>query len=184
MKRLIVPALVVMAMTGCIIYEEDVIYEEQGELSDDRDPNDDDVNADPGDVGDDDPEPDDPDVKDDPEPIGPPAVLLYPSGGEVGSTIIVSVVVNVDADIDMDLTAIQDITFYGPSDIDIVTAQSRNADEHLLVLQINSAAATGDNDLLVEFEDGSAVFVHGAFEVLAEGSALPGDYYEGDACPE
>lgn len=196
MKRLILPALVVMGMTGCIIYEEDVIYEEEGGISDGdgrggdaKDPGETDPgDIDPGEIDGEDPDPgeidgEDPD-QEDPEPVGPAAVILYPSGGEVSTTVIVSVVVNIDADVSIDLNLIKDITFYGDSELDIVAAQIRNSDEYLLVIDVGAKGADGDNDLLIEFEDGTAVFVHDAFEVVPQGTDAPADFYAGDECPE
>ena len=203
MKRLIVPAAVVIAMTGCIIYEEDVVYDEEFGLFDRE--KDDDGSSEPGDSapgadepGVEDPQGDDPGVDDpgvddpgsddqgssDPEPAAPAAVTLYPSGGEVGTTVIVSVVVNIEADLDIDLTTIQDITFYGEGDLSIVTGQSRNADEYILVVDIPTKTLDTSNDLLLEFADGSAVFVYDAFGTVPEGADAPQDFFTGFDCPE
>lgn len=171
MTRLLLPLAVFGAVSGCIIYEERLVYEDEeglegspgtgGERPDHQDPTDTDTQPEETD----------------------PSLVCQPSGAAVGDTIIISILVNVDVDVDIDLLDVTSVTFYGPSDIDVLVTQIRNDEEVLVTIDIPDDAAPGSNDLLVEMGDGNAVYIEDAFEVVTDPADAPGDNYAGSACP-
>jgi hypothetical protein len=156
MRTLVLPLYMVASLaTGCIVYEEELIYE-------------DDV---PGADGVPDPNGEDPEAY---------TVWLEPAGGVPGETAIVSMM----AEGDIDLTAVEDVAFFGDGAIEILATDGRTPNEFLLTLQIPDSAALGANDMVVEFADGSAVFVEIAFTVVARGEDVPDGSPGGDGSGE
>ena len=184
MSRLLMPAPLLLVLGGCLIYDEEVIVDDKhGKVSHEG------VSSADGTEAPDLPN-DSPDESVDPgggassdeEPAPPPGLGVFPSGGATGQTVIVSVVVDIDRSNDIDLTQVTGIALYGPSDIDIVVDQERDLIERLLVLEIAADSALGNNDVLVEFVDGTAIYLENAFEIVADPADAPADHYVGDAC--
>jgi hypothetical protein len=169
-----------LVLSGCLIYDEEVFVDDEtrevehagtpsGEDSDTlNQPGEDPGQSDGSTPQDEDPE--------------PPGLSVFPSGGATGETVIVSVVVDVDRTADFDMTLVTGVTIYGPSDIEILVDQDRDLVERLLVVQIGAESPVGTNDVLVEFDDGSAIYLTDAFDVVEDSSDAPADHYAGDAC--
>lgn len=144
---------------GCIIYDEEIVYDTAGG----------DVVTDPNGGGED----------------TAPAFELWvdPGGAVVGDTVIVSV----KAEGEVDLTSVAEVQFLGTSGVSVIAAQSRSTHEFLLTVTVPAGAALGDNDLLVKFADGTAAYVDAAFVVVSSADQIPADTHTdgsggGDGC--
>jgi hypothetical protein len=138
--------LAIAVASGCVVYDEQLVYDDPA-----GPPGVDDGN-DPVEV------PDDADLID-------ALAFLEPSFGLAGSTVIVSL------QGELDPYAIEGVRFFGPSDLGISSMVVRD-DEVLLALNLaegctGQSVALGDYDLLVELADGTAVFVTAGFEVVS-----------------
>lgn len=150
-------------LSGCIIYEEQLVDDTSGDGIDGR-PGQDGADGQDGNDGQDGSD------GSDGEPAAPSAqIWLDPAGGIAGDAAIVSLY----AEGDVDLTTIQDVQFFGDGEIDIVATDTRGPNEFLLTLAVPAGAALGANDLLVEFADGTALFVDAAFTVVTDASQIP-----------
>jgi hypothetical protein len=98
-------------------------------------------------------------------------LTVTPGGAVPGQTTIVSIV----AQGDIDLTQIVSVQFYGQSDVQVLATSSRNSSEYLMTLSIPGNAALGDNDMLVQMQDGTAIYVKLAFVVVSDPSQIPND---------
>lgn len=132
---------------GCVVYDEQLVYEDSG-LAPGQE-----VEA-PGDSGE---LPDDEDLID-------ALAYLEPSTGVLGSTVIVSLEGEIEAE------EVVGVRFFGDTGLRISSSTVRDG-TLLMSLELGGgcdgeSGAAGMADLLVELQDGTAVFVEGAFEVL------------------
>ena len=90
-----------------------------------------------------------------------PLAWLTPDSAIIGSTEIYSL------QGDFDYEAVEELSFDGPSNPEIVTMTPRD-DEILVVIGLDGQDVTpGDNDLIITFRDGSAFYVPSVFTVIA-----------------
>ena len=142
--------LSVAFLNGCIIYEEDLDGSGGGRPGDDRP-------GDPGDV-------------DTATPEAPQAHLwLDPAGAVPGDVAILSLY----GDGQADLSTITNVEFFGGGSVGVIATDTRGHDEFLLTVDVPADAVVGSNDLLVEFEDGTAIYVDVAFQVVASAGEIP-----------
>lgn len=142
--------LSVALLNGCIIYEEDLDGSGGGRPGDDR----------PGEPG----------PGDTAEPEVPQIHLwLDPAGAVPGEVAILALY----GDGQADLSTITNVEFFGSGSVRVIATDTRGHDEFLLTIDVPSSAVVGSNDLLVEFEDGTAVYVDLAFEVVASAGEIP-----------
>lgn len=87
----------------------------------------------------------------------PVDTVVSPSSAALCDTLLVSVVAETAGEI-------EDIRFFGPSDIEVLTFDVRN-DEVLVTITTDGSGDEGLNDLLLEIEGGDALFLEDAFEV-------------------
>jgi hypothetical protein len=139
MKTILNAALITLSLTGCIIYDEELTYEEGVERGSDR------PNSSSGDL----------------TTQTKVALSLSPSQGSAGELALVSLLSE-----GADLGEVVDLTFYGDSDLLVVAEQLREETEIILALDIPNKALLGANHLLVEFGDGSEIFLSDAFEIV------------------
>jgi hypothetical protein len=177
MTRLLAPAIALALASGCIIYDEDVKYAEKHEepiadVTDPQRPSDgsDDVSDDRGDAGDDDDDGDRPTVE-------APQLELVPYAGLAGETVIATLVLSGDADVD--LRDVTEVAFFGSADIEVIATLPRSSTEYLLTLAIPDDASAGFQDLIVEFGDVGAEFVRDAFLVVTDPADFPDDAWDG-----
>ncbi len=83
---------------------------------------------------------------------------LDPSQGTAGDASIVFVTA------DADLTAVDSMDFFGPSDLEIV-ASTLDASTLIITIDIPAGADDGGNDLVLGLDDGSTLFAEDAFVV-------------------
>jgi len=138
MKTLMNATLITLSLTGCIIYDEELSYDEEFSQASDR-----------------------PNSTSDDEATGELQVSLDPSQGSAGEFVLVSLLSE-----GSDLGEVTELTFYGDSDLLVVAEQFRGDSEIILALDIPNKAVLGTNHLLVEFSDGSEAFLSDAFEVV------------------
>jgi hypothetical protein len=165
MKRLVLPALAVALSSACIVYDEDVIYNEHGEYGD----TDLGTWSNPERPASEDPAAND-DGVDDPPEAPPPVMHFEPGGALAGDIVIVSLVSDDDS---LDLRKVDTVEFFGAADIDVLAMTPRNAGEFLLTLDIDPDGFPGVSDALIAWSDGTAVFLEGAFEVVDDPSDIP-----------
>jgi hypothetical protein len=135
--------------SGCIIYEEDLDGSSGDRPGDDR----------PGDSTGDSAEPEVPEIH----------LWLDPAGAVPGDVAILALY----GDGQADLSTITDVSFFGGGGIAVVATDTRGHDEFLLTIDVPEDAALGSNDLLVQFADGTAVYVDLAFDVVAAANEIP-----------
>lgn len=87
------------------------------------------------------------------------SLRIDPSEVAQGQSLIASITVSEG---EADLSTVTAVRFFGAT---AVTALQPRADEVLLGLSVPHDAATGADDALVEFADGTAVFIEGAITV-------------------
>lgn len=190
--RLLVPVIVIGALTGCIIYDEELKYSDDRPTTEDDNPVTEGTDDDPTAVADPGTETPDPAVDDRPDdrpddgttttdegdatPAIPP-VSIVPGAAVAGDTTIVSVVVNEGFDID--LLDVTNVSFFGPSDVGVLASWNRTAGELILTIKVPLDAAAGDNDLLLQYDDGTAVYAEDVLSVFATEGELPADTYDG-----
>ena len=150
--KLALPMLLTGILTSCIIYDEELVYDDTGNIDvEDRDTRDDDRDN-----------PRDREEEDDKI-----VVSVDPAGGLAGDVMMISIFAE-----NADLTKLSEVGFVGPSDIVILANQSRSADEHLLTIDIDADSALGLNHLLLEF-GGDKAFIEDVFTVVDAESDLP-----------
>jgi len=88
-----------------------------------------------------------------------PEYYLSPDTAQAGATVIVAM----QSDQAVDFEAIQELSFL--EDISICTSQARD-DELLLTISVDQGVPPGAVDLIIEFEDGTHVFVEAGLTVL------------------
>jgi hypothetical protein len=138
MKTLINAALIGLSLTGCIVYDEELAFDDDFERTTDR------PDAESGDE----------------ETNQTPSLSLDPSQAPTGELALISLFSE-----GSDLAQVADISFYGNSDLLVMAEQLRGDSEIILAIDIPNNAALGTNHLLVEFTDGTEVFMSDAFEV-------------------
>ena len=139
MKWILNATLIGLSLTGCIVYDEELNFDDANRTSDRAEPS----------------------VNTTDEPIVA-QLSLFPNEGIRGELVLASLI----ADDDTDLHEIEAITFYGESDLVVIAEQDRGTNELLLALDIAPNAVPGANHLLIEFSDGAEVFISDAFTVL------------------
>ncbi|NOY25713.1 MAG: hypothetical protein GXP62_07545 [Oligoflexia bacterium] len=82
-----------------------------------------------------------------------------------------SLIASLQADVAFDWSSVQDVVFYG--DVIPCTTQARE-DELLITITVNADAAPGPVDLLIELNDGGAIWVDGAMTVVDGGAGSGG----------
>ena len=88
-----------------------------------------------------------------------PLAWMTPDSAAIGSTEIYSL------QGDFDYGAVDDLSFDGPSNAEIVTMTPRS-DEILVVIGLDGQdVVPGENDLIITFRDGSAFYVPNVFTV-------------------
>jgi len=138
MVRLLVPAILIASTTGCIIYDERIVYPEE-EWSQDEVV----------------------DVVEDNMPEELPAEFnLAPSEGAAGDTVIVSIMSDYAP-----MDGVTGIEFYGEADIAIRATQVRSASELLVVMEIPEGTPEGAIDMLLLFDDYDASWLEDAFYI-------------------
>ena len=140
MKWILNATLITLSLTGCIVYDEELNFEDDFNHPSDRQ-----GSSDPGE-----------------NDNAQAQLTLSPNQGSRGELVLTSLL----SDDGTDLHAIEAITFYGESDIVVVAEQDRGQLELLLAIDIANNASLGPNHLLVEFADGDEVFISDAFTVL------------------
>jgi hypothetical protein len=149
--KLALPMILTGLLTGCLIYDEELVYDDTGDIDvEDRESRDD--------------ERDEPGNHEEEDKL---LLTIDPTGGLPGEVMIVSLFAE-----GADLTGLTEVGFVGPSDIVILANQSRSADEHLLTIDIAANSQLGLNHLLLEFGDDMA-FVEDVFNVVGSESDLP-----------
>jgi hypothetical protein len=144
----------VSLFSGCVIYEEELVEDTGEEQPSER------------------PDTEEPELAFD--------LWLNPAGAVVGQTTIVSLF----AEGDVDLGGIDSIRFFGDGGLEVLATDARSPHEFLLTISVPQSATLGGNDLLVEFEDGTAAFVEAAFTVVSDPSQIPPSSGGPDeACP-
>lgn len=81
---------------------------------------------------------------------------------------------------DTNLSAVVSVTVYG--DANVLAIDSR-ADEVLVTVAVDSDAATSSSDIVVEFEDGTAVWLEAGLSISPEGSGNSTGDYTGSTDP-
>ena len=102
------------------------------------------------------------------------SIFIDPDVVEQGQTTIVSVM----SELDIDLTAVIDITATG--DI-VVSAIQPRPSEVVVGLTVGHTADLGGTDLTIAFEDGTTVFVEGVLTVIENSD--PGGSGDDPSCP-
>ena len=169
MTRLLLPLVAILAASGCIIYDEDIKYAEK----DDQEVEAPVENTDPL-------RPETPGTEDGEqgqEEADGPALTLIPDAAVVGETVIVTILVNDGADID--LTEAAEVKFFGDADVEVLATLPRGEGELIVTLVIPEDAPEGTQDLLIELDDGSAEFLADAFLVVTDVDDLPDDAWDG-----
>jgi hypothetical protein len=155
MRMLILAIPFLSAATGCIIYDND------GSLGDDPNHTRPGIDADTG-----------------AEDVAPQISLTFtPPQAEQGEIFIGSLSVT---DGDSDLSAVVSVTVYG--DANVLAIDSR-ADEVLVTVAVDSDAASSNSDIVVEFEDGTAVWLEAGLSISPEGSGNSTGDYTGSTGP-
>ena len=139
MKFLLNAALIGLSLTGCIVYDEELTYDENLERGDRPTTTQGDTTANSA-----------------------PEISLNPNQGSVGEVVLVSLLTDENSNV----SDITEINFYGNSDLLVVAEQERNDQEVILAIDIAGNSDIGSNHILVEFADGAEVFLSDAFEVL------------------
>lgn len=157
--------LLAVGLNGCVIYEQG-LDDTAGGGSDGR----------PGQPGDTTGS-NDTNVSDSATPAPVVNLWLDPAGAIPGDTAILSLY----SDGDVDLTTVQDVRFFGEGNVDVVATDTRGKNEFLLTISVPDTAALGGNGMLVEFSDGTALFVDSAFQVVADPAQIPPPAFEAPA---
>lgn len=139
MKILLNAVIIGLSLTGCIVYDEELKFDEEAVSGTDR-----------------------PSSETGEEMTGQELSLsLDPSQASTGELALISLLSE-----GVDLGQVAEITFYGESDLLVMAEQLRGDSEIILALDIPNKASLGSNHLLVEFADGTEVFMSDAFEVI------------------
>ncbi len=154
MNRTLMLALSLAALSGCVVYDtpcgDDGMWTDDGDQSGGQGGGQDDNGQDGvGDTGDD--------------AQADLSLTMVPDTLTQGETAIVSLV----ADRDFDWSVVTDVQLYG--DVTPCAMQARD-DELLLTLSVDPTAALGGVDLVVETEDGDAIWAQDALFIVEAGT--------------
>ncbi len=157
--RITLAAVALSSLAACVVFDEELVYDdgtpyEAGDPADPRVP--DDTETEGPDRPDD---PEDPQIPDDPD-IEPGDLVLTPDSAAPGETVIVFV----DSD-SPTFDGADDVRFFGPPGLTIDAWSIDDAQTLVLSLSVDSDAPSGVHDLLVQLDDGTALFTEGAFFV-------------------
>jgi len=135
MRRLLFLALSYGLLTGCIVYDEQLIQDDGTPVAEtDRDR--------------------------DPLPGEDSLIFLSPDNGRPGDTLIVFV----DAT-QPELAEVETAEFFGPSDLIVLATAPNGPEEFVLTVEVPEGAQAGPNDLRLETRTGETIWVNTAFEV-------------------
>ncbi|MCB9671942.1 MAG: hypothetical protein H6734_20870 [Alphaproteobacteria bacterium] len=144
--RILLPLLAVFVLPACIELDEELVQD--GPTT-----NNDGIGQ-PG-----------PSRPDGPDDTGTPPVTadasVDPATGSTCDTLLVAISTD-------DAQSVSEVTFFGPSDIDVLTFAVRPG-ELLVTVTIPEGGATGANDILLALQGGDAVFLEDAFTVDGDG---------------
>ncbi len=164
MRTFIALLLGTSAVAGCVLYDENLVYEDTGTEA----------------VGDDGPQRpgDGIDDADEPDDTAPSAALtLFPSGAVAGNLEILSLCAD-----GVNLEEIFEISFLGSSEIDILTTGGRGEGEFLITVDIPLDSDRSSNHLLVELTNGTTLFLEDAFAIVSNIEDLPQNAGEDGSC--
>ena len=82
---------------------------------------------------------------------------------------------------DADLSQVASVTVYGAADVLAIDARD---DEVLVSVAVDGNAESGEADIVVEFEDGSAAWLEAAFVISPEGTGNSASDYTDGTEPE
>ena len=155
MRTLFAVTLMSSLFGGCVIYDETLIDDTASVNGGDRDPS----GVRPDEAAD-----------DEAANASIAAHLsLDPAGAVPGDATILSL----KSDGQVDLSPVTSVRFLGSAAITVLTSSVRDAKEYLLAIQVSETTPLGAYDVLVEFENGTAVVLTGAFSVVGEASQIP-----------
>ncbi|MCB9678785.1 MAG: hypothetical protein H6737_27020 [Alphaproteobacteria bacterium] len=140
--RTLLPFALAAALTGCVIYDEELVWDDGTPVGDDP------ADRDPADR----PSP----------PSDDPATgfSVTPDRGQPGETLILFV--------DSEAGELGDVVgaeMFGPSDLIVTAVASGGASTFVVTVAIPDDAASGPNDLLLERADGTVEFLDDVFRV-------------------
>ncbi len=149
--RSIITILVATAVGGCVVYDENLVYEDTA-----VEPLTTDGPDRPGDSTDD--------------PASGDALSLFPAGGLQGDITILSLCAD-----GVNLNDIVDATFLGQSTIDIISTGRRGEGEFLMTVEVPANSQRSTNHLLLDLANGTTLFLEDAFQVVANAADIPVD---------
>jgi hypothetical protein len=155
--RILLPAVAIAGLSACVVFDEELVYDDgtpyqAGDPADPRAPDDD--PARPGD-----PDEGPQDIPDDPDPpVG--ELVLTPDSAAPGETVIVFV----DADVPV-FDGTDSVRLFGPPGLNLDAFSIDDAETLVLSLSVEDDAPSGVHDLLVQLDDGTALFEEAAFFV-------------------
>lgn len=155
---------IALLASGCIVYEEELVEEEECLGADCDGPNR------PGEAEEDDDPAEDSDAT--------YSVWLSPGGALAGDVAIISL----EAEGDIDLATVDQVTFIGDSDVEILATDARSAYEFLLTIDVPDDASLSANDLLIEFDDERVLFIEEAFSIVATEGEIPAKGATAEGC--
>lgn len=155
--RITLAALAISSLAACVVFDEELVYDDgtpyqAGDSADPRVPTD---TEDPDRPDD----PEDPEIPEDPDVV-PGDLALTPDSAAPGETLIVFV----DSDAPV-FDGTDDVRFFGPPGLTLDAYSIDDAQTLVLSLSVEDDAPSGVHDLLVQIDDGTALFVEGAFFV-------------------
>jgi len=150
MRTIAIIGLTAAGLSGCVVYEKDHKVDGYEEGYDNLD-------------GDENPLEDDT-IDDDVEEVPPIVLSFYPNQAEQGESFIGYITLEEG---DMDLSLVQDVTFYG--DVEVLDFDNRG-DELIVSLDIMDDAITGPIDVLLGLGGNDVVWFEAAFTVYEMGS--------------
>ena len=152
--RISLAALTISSLAACVVFDEELVYDDGTPFEiGDEDPREPDDRPDrPGD-------PDEPDLPEDPD-LSPGDLTLTPDSAAPGETLIVFV----DADAGV-FSATESVRLFGPPGLSLDAYSVDDPETLVLSLSVEPDAPSGVHDLLVQLDDGTALFSEAAFFV-------------------
>ncbi len=144
--RLMTLTLALTALGGCVVYDEELVYEDTGASA---------LPERPGQG-----EPADPSMA---------PVSVVPAGALTGERALISLYATPEVDLDQ----IVEVTFLGDSELTVRATSNRNGSEFLLAVDVPDDAILASNHLLLGMSDGTTLFLEDAFTVAADVQQLP-----------
>jgi len=158
MRSLLAISLLSSLFGGCIIYDETIVDDTASVNGSDRDPS----GVRPGDGTD--------ATTDD---AGNASIAVHLSLDPAGAVPGDSTILSLKSDGQVDLSPVTSVRFLGSSAITVLTSSVRDSQEYLLAIDVPDDTAIGAYDVLVEFQNGTAVVLTGAFSVVGDASQIP-----------